>query len=315
MPGKAGAGDAEDSGGLALVSGMSDVGLVNMLSDGGVQSERGLGWSVAVCRRVVGFGAGSCIEVLEESDVVGQDFRAVAEKGDGAERVMEFAQVSRPWVVEKEFHGVGVDRVDGFADFDGGGLEFGGDESGQVFGTVTEGWDEEAQPVKAVVEIAPEVAVTDVLAQRAVGGGDDARIRLQDGFGAEPLKLAIFNSAENLGLSERAHFGDFVEKKGALIGQLELAASGALGSGEGTAFMAEKLTFQKSVAHGGGVEGDERSPAATGGIVDSLSEKCFSRAGFAKYQHRDFRRGGANGQFQATAHCRVVADQLTDLKS
>src|SRR5262245_66204373 len=102
MPGKAGAGDAEDSGGLAPVSGMSDVGLENMLSDGGVQSERGLGWSVAVCRRVVGFGAGSRFEVLEESDVVWQDFRAVVEKGDGAERMTEFALVARARMFEDD---------------------------------------------------------------------------------------------------------------------------------------------------------------------------------------------------------------------
>jgi hypothetical protein len=68
-----------------------------------------------------------------------------------------------------------------------------------------------------------------------------------DRLGAEPLELAVFDRAQDLGLTRRAHVGDLVDEERSAVGQLELAAHAVLRTGEGAAFVAEELTVEKRV--------------------------------------------------------------------
>jgi hypothetical protein len=77
-----------------------------------------------------------------------------------------------------------------------------------------------------VIEVGPEAPGLDLLAQVAVGGGDDACL-LKPGLGfADPLVLAVFENAQQLWLQVGRKFADFVEEQRAFAGFLEIAGAG-----------------------------------------------------------------------------------------
>ena len=47
---------------------------------------------------------------------------------------------------------------------------------------------------------------------------------------AQPLELAVFDGAQDLGLRRRAHVRDLVEEEGAAVGQLELSLHPLVGA-------------------------------------------------------------------------------------
>ena len=75
---------------------------------------------------------------------------------------------------------------------------------------------------------------------------------------------------------------DFIQKNGAMVGQLEQTDFPAFfGTGESTFFMAEELAFQKCFRKGGAIDRHKRRLLAKADIMQGMGEKLFSRAGFA----------------------------------
>ena len=95
-------------------------------------------------------------------------------------------------------------------------------------------------------------------------------------FGAEPLKFAVFEHAQDFYLGKRAHLRNFVEEQCAAVGQFEFSLDALLRAGEGPALMTEKLALQQCVAHGRGVKRNERLARARRRIVDGVSEQSFT---------------------------------------
>ena len=66
----------------------------------------------------------------------------------------------------------------------------------------------------------------DGLAQVPVGRSDDADVQLDALLAAHLHELPLLDHPQELGLDVEAEIGDFVEEKGAVIGQFEQAVLG-----------------------------------------------------------------------------------------
>ena len=79
-----------------------------------------------------------------------------------------------------------------------------------------------------------------MVAQVAIGGGDDAHIHLHRALGADRIDFAFLQRAQQLDLHVQAQFADFVQEQRAAVGLLEFAQMLVGGAGEGALLMAEQ---------------------------------------------------------------------------
>ena len=75
------------------------------------------------------------------------------------------------------------------------------------------------------VEVRAEGAAVDLLAQVAVGGGDDAHVDLRGCVGADAAHLARLEHAQQLRLQRQRQLADLVEEQRAAVGLLERAGA------------------------------------------------------------------------------------------
>ena len=139
-----GAGDFEQAGGLPLVAAGPFINGANMtlqsVGQGQLAVSQGAVWAGG--SRRVGFGVVGGVEAGLEDDVSRLDLGALAKKHDGAGNVMEFAEVSRPGIGEQLFHGGGMDGDKFSAGGAGLGVEFDGDQAGEILDPFAQRGDE-----------------------------------------------------------------------------------------------------------------------------------------------------------------------------
>jgi hypothetical protein len=97
----------------------------------------------------------------------------------------------------------------------------------------------------------------------------------------------ILEHVQQLGLQMRAHFGDFVEKDGALVGEFEFAGLRTDCAGESTLFKAEQLGFQQFSRQRGAVHFYEGLIAALGTQVNHARDNFLADAAFAADKNWD----------------------------
>src|SRR5947208_1380505 len=113
-----------------------------------------------------------------------------------------------------------------------------------------------------MIEVVAKTTVANPFAQRAVRRRKNARIGAQHPLAANALEFAVLDRAEDLRLRQGTHVGDLVEKQRAAVRELEFSFDGLLRAGERAALVPEQLALEQCVAHGRGIEGDERTASA-----------------------------------------------------
>src|SRR5262245_28263554 len=99
--------------------------------------------------------------------------------------------------------------------------------------------------IEPIVEVAAKFAIADHLFEITIRSGDHARVCANSFIAANAFELLILQHAENLGLHQRCHVADFVEKKRSIIAELKLSDALTVGAREGALFMSEELAFEK----------------------------------------------------------------------
>ena len=158
-----------------------------------------------------------------------------------------------------------------------------------VRAALAKGRDVERYGADAEIEIAAESAGGDLLLEVAVGERDQADVDLAGLAVAQAVDGAFLEGAEKVGLKVEREFADFVQAKGAAMGELEAAgAAVSRCSGEGAGDVAEQLGAEQVLGDGAAVERDERGVRVLlAGIVDELREQLLADAGFAFDQDGD----------------------------
>src|SRR5712671_7554101 len=196
------------------------------------------------------------------------------------------------------FFGDGVDYL-----VHGGGELF--DEVAHKFRNIrfsfAERWQRNWKNIQAIIQILPEFTVTDHLPQVLIGRRDDTNIDARGTGAAYGLELALLEHTEQFRLKLHWHVSDFIKKQCASVRQRKPADMRIDSSGKGSAFVPEKLTFEKAGRHRRTVHFDEIAAAARAELVNRARDNLLARPSFAgdqdggvRWRHRlDFREDGA----------------------
>src|SRR5207237_816059 len=144
-----------------------------------------------------------------------------------------------------------------------------------------------------VIEIGAKAVLGDHLLEVAIGGADEASVDGNAGTAADALDGALLQDAQQAHLQPRRQLADFVEEQRAAVGQLEAAATGLGGAGEGPLLMAEQLALEHAFGERSAVDGDERSIAPRALLVNEAGQELLSRAGLPQDQDGGVARGRA----------------------
>src|SRR5256886_17682387 len=120
-------------------------------------------------------------------------------------------------------------------------------ERHDVFPSRPERQELDRDHVQAEVEVLAEAAGRDLLAQHAVGRGDDARVDRVRLAAAAAQALALLQRAQELHLDVRRDLGDLVEEERAAVGALEAAGARRDGAREGALLVAEELALEDTL--------------------------------------------------------------------
>ncbi len=103
----------------------------------------------------------------------------------------------------------------------------------------------DADDIHAEEEVGAESAVVDQLLQISLAGADDSAVNVDFALAANAEHLAFLEDTQELGLQLQRDVIDVVEEESAVSGGFESADLAAIGAGEGSAFVAEKLALQQ----------------------------------------------------------------------
>ena len=112
-------------------------------------------------------------------------------------------------------------------------------QESNVAGTLAQGRRSDGNYVQAVVEILVEFAFADALSEVAIGCGDEADVDAYIFRTAYPLKFALLQNAQELGLDLERQLPDFIQKERGAVGLLETADALLDGAGEGALHVSE----------------------------------------------------------------------------
>ena len=120
----------------------------------------------------------------------------------------------------------------------------------------------------------------------------------------------LLKHSEKFGLQGQAHFGHFVEKQGAFVGEFKFSFLAVDGSGEGAFFMAKHFGFQQAFRKGGAVDGHEGFIGPGTALVDIAGKKLFAGSGFSDDQYGGFAVGDVLHELEELFHLFVAGDDL-----
>src|SRR5712675_3336530 len=131
-----------------------------------------------------------------------------------------------------------------------------------------ERWQRNRENIQAIVQILSEFTVTNHLPQVLIGRRDDTNIDARGKGAANSLELALLEDTEQLGLKLHWHVSDFIQKQCAAVRQRKSADMRIDRSGKGSAFVPEKLAFEKAGRHRRTVHFDEIAAAARAQLMN-----------------------------------------------
>ena len=157
---------------------------------------------------------------------------------------------------------------------------------GDVFAALAERWKRHLEDAQSIEQVRPKTAGGDFGPKVAVGRGNDVHVDLPCFERADPLHIAVFDSAEQLRLQRQRQFPGFVQEERPAIGMLEQADLRVDGAGKRTAHVAEQLAFKQRLDDRRAVDRDEllRPPRAE--RVNRFGGELFAGAGFPGDEHR-----------------------------
>src|SRR5207237_4681712 len=87
---------------------------------------------------------------------------------------------------------------------------------------------------------------------------------------------------ENLHLRQRTHVRNLVKKNCPGVREFKFSFHCLLRPSERTFFVTKELTLEQRIAHGRGIERNEWTLGASGGVVNGLRQQRFSGTGLAQ---------------------------------
>src|SRR5437588_459305 len=141
--------------------------------------------------------------------------------------------------------------------------------------------DGERDDVETVEEVCAEAPGAHVVGEVAVGGGDDAHVRLAVARRADAAEAPLFEEAEEFDLRLLGHLADLVEEERRAVGGLDQAALRRGRAGERAALVPEEFRLEEWFGQGRAVDRDHRRVRARASRVDEAREHVLAHARLA----------------------------------
>src|ERR1700739_2684143 len=155
------------------------------------------------------------------------------------------------------------------------------DESGDIGAALAQRRNWHGKNIEAEGEVFAESAGCDSFREIGVGKGHEARVHAKRVCAAEPLKGALFDHAQELGLHAARERGGFVEDDRAALRHFEAALLASDGAGEGAALVAEKFGFDEFGRKAGAINFQKRRVATWSVLVNPACQLILSSATLA----------------------------------
>jgi hypothetical protein len=151
------------------------------------------------------------------------------------------------------------------------------DEQRHVIPPRTQGRDAHFNAGEPVVEVWTELTGLDERAQAAIRGSNDSCVHLPRRLAAHALHRHVLQNAQELGLCAWREVGDFVEKEGALVGELEFPAP-ATDARRRPLFDPEELCFEQALDECRAVDRNEWSARPVTAAVQLARDQLLGGA-------------------------------------
>src|SRR6202030_2489634 len=258
--------------------------------------------------RMVGAFRGAAKEFGRE--VMRLDARLRANDDEPLDEVSQFANISRPGVADKDFHG----RVAQLARFlSVGRAEFAQEISCQcwdILPAVAQGRHVKGNHVQAIEKILAKGAARDFLFEMLVRCGDDAHVDAQGGVGAHALEALFLEYPQNFRLRAQAHVADFIEEQRPAVGLLKFTDLVFRRAGKAALNVPEELGLDQFLRNGRAIDFHERALAAKARSVQRARNQLFARTALTVDQHAAVGRRRDGNLLAHRFHGNAVADNL-----
>ena len=177
---------------------------------------------------------------------------------------------------------------------------------GDIINSLAQRWKRDPQHGNAEDEVHSQPGQTPVAATQLVGGEDQPSVHGKRASGADTPDLACLDDSQQHGLQAGGRGTHFVEEERAAVGQLEIAASGLRGAGEGPLFVSKELALSQflDLRDGGCDEGTR----AAGQVVNVARQPGLARAGLAGEQDGVVARRKIPSVVEYPAHGRRIPE-------
>ena len=261
--------------------------------------------------RGAGVGGG-CRGAADKLQIRRLDHRRLAQRHGAEDDVLQLPHIAGPRMRQQRRCRRRPDARPRPADLCTGALQKHLRQRQDVLGALAQRRHLQLQHVEPEQQILPERARGHHVLQRAVGGADDAQVRLQLALAADAPEAAVVEEAQQLGLQIGRHLAHLVEEERAAVRQLQQPRlATAQRAGEGAAGIAEQLALGQALGQRGAVQREEGLvPAAAAGVA-GVGDQLLAGARLAADQQRRIHRRHARGALLELAdRGRVAQDRL-----
>ena len=183
-----------------------------------------------------------------------------------------------------------------------------------VFASLTQRRQAQANHIQAVEQVLTEHAIFDAFFQVLVSGGDHAHIGLDGAVTAHAVIVAIAQHPQQTGLQVKRHVANFIQKERAALGLFKASTTCGLRAGEGAALVAKQFTFQQILRNGCGVDGHKwpfvARVSARRVLVQGACNQFFATATLACDHDRDIALTQAPNGTKHILHGRGLAQHF-----
>ena len=155
------------------------------------------------------------------------------------------------------------------------------DQQGDILFPLPQGRQMNGDDVDPIKKILAHPALPHQSGQVLVGGGDDADAGLAHALPAHRQVTLAFDHPQQLHLHVMPDLPQFVQEKGAAVGQVQVAVLVLVSAGKGPLAVAEKLAFQQALRNGAAVDNDKGPRRPSAHVMDRPGHQFLARAGFA----------------------------------
>jgi hypothetical protein len=213
-------------------------------------------------------------------EIVAADDRSFSQSERRADRVLQLADIPRPWMFEEGLHRLRVDLSDYRVSPRGKSLNEMCGQQGNIFRTLTERRKLDSDHVETIKQIGAETSCSNLVLQSLVRRGKDTDVGLDRLGSSDAFKRASLKNPQKLGLKDERSITNLVEQKSPAIGQLESTNDTTIRPCECTLLVAENTLKQGFIQHST-IHGNERATSAIVRRVNRLSHELLPRPGLS----------------------------------